>query len=72
MATSVWSLTVLHIIISVVSSNTSCISRNQTHSTRTAEVYMPWWKGGQHSGWSSNQVCPFWYPPSGWQNGSRV
>ena len=41
--------------------------KDQTHSTRTAEVYMPWWKGGQHSCGISNQVCPFWCLPSGWQ-----
>ena len=28
---------------------------------------MHWWKGGQHSCGNSNQVCPVWYLPPGWQ-----
>jgi len=46
--------------------------KDQTHSTRTAEVYMPWWKGGQHSCGSSNQVCPFGIFLLDDRNGSRV
>ena len=41
-------------------------SRRQTHSTRTVEVHMYWWKCGQYSCGNSNQICQVWYLPPGW------